>query len=89
MAIVLRKLPKEMTKDMFITVLKKNKVVPLWVEEPVEIEGYKYTICTMSCLEEALNFCSVFQVNSPMRKVKVNLHPKSKKIWKSQSAIVD
>lgn len=52
------------------------------MEDLIQIENYKYTLCKVSYLEDVFEMCSKFQINSPLKDVKVNLHPKSCKAWK-------
>lgn len=77
-----RKLPANLTKDTLLDMLRKRSVPPIWMEELVQIDNYKYTLCRVSYLDDAFELCSRFQINSPFKEVKVNLHPKSTKTWK-------
>lgn len=55
------------------------------MEELIEIENFKYTLCKIADLDEAFAFCSLFQLAPPFKETKVNLHPKSAKIWKQDT----
>lgn len=81
-AVLFRKLPSSITKEVFLDILRKKNISPVWMEDLIEIENYKYTLCKVSYLEDVFEMCSKFQINSPLKDVKVNLHPKSCKAWK-------
>lgn len=55
------------------------------MEELIEIEGFKYTICKVSYLDEAFQVVGAFQAKS-IKEAKVNYHPKSAKKWKINEA---
>lgn len=81
---IFRRLPTNLTKDVLLEFLRKRGLSPVWMEELIQIEHYKYTLCKVSNLDEVFEFCALFQVNSPIKGATVNLHPKSSKIWKRQ-----
>jgi hypothetical protein len=51
------------------------------MEELIEIEGFKYTICKVTYLEDAFHMITCFQ-SKKIKEAKVNYHPKSAKKWK-------
>ena len=63
--------------------LSSNEVNIKWMEDLIEIAGYKYGICQVSYLDEALTLCSLF-TSKKIKESKINIHPKSSKHWKSQ-----
>jgi hypothetical protein len=77
--LVFRKLPLSMTKESFLGIFKK--VVPSWMEEFVEIGGFKYTICKVPYMDEAFQIVAAFQAKG-IKEAKVNYHPKSSKAWR-------
>jgi hypothetical protein len=79
---MIRKLPLSFTKDSFLDFLRRNNLLPIWMEDLIAIENFKYTLCKVSYLEDAFDFCSCFQTNPVIKDIKVNLHPKSSKVWK-------
>lgn len=54
------------------------------MEDLIQIDNFKYTLCKVDFLDDAFELCSRFQINSPLKEVKVNLHPKSSKTWKKR-----
>jgi hypothetical protein len=52
-AVIFRKLPIGETKDSFLDVLKRNNLFPVWMEDLITIENYKYTLCKVSYLDDA------------------------------------
>jgi hypothetical protein len=84
--LVFRRLPVSMTKEGLLALLKTK---PAWMEEPIEIGGFKYTICKVPYLEDAFQIITVFQ-SKAIKEAKVNYHPKSAKKWKlSEQAYFD
>lgn len=77
-----RRLPINLTKETLLDILRKRNISPVWMEELIQIDNFKYTLCKVSFLDDAFELCSRFQINSPLKEVKVNLHPKSCKAWK-------
>jgi hypothetical protein len=52
------------------------------MEDLIQIDNFKYTLCKVNYLNDVFDLCAKFQINSPLKDVKVNLHPKSCKVWK-------
>lgn len=77
--LVFRKLPLNMTKEMFLGLFKR--VQPTWMEELSEIAGYRYTICKVPYMEDAFQMVAAFQAKA-IKDAKVNYHPRSAKIWR-------
>lgn len=73
-----RRLPLSMTKESLLALFKSK---PAWMEELIEIGGFKYTICKVPYLEEAFQIITSFQAKG-VKEAKVNYHPKSAKKWK-------
>lgn len=68
-----------MTKDSLLAIFKKSQ--PVWMEELIEICGFKYTICKVAYLDDAFNITSAFNAKG-IKEAKVNYHPRSAKLWK-------
>lgn len=76
--LVFRRLPANMTKETLLGIFKSK---PSWMEELIEIGGFKYTICKVAYLEEAFQMITTFQ-SKGIKEAKINYHPKSAKKWK-------
>lgn len=50
-----------MTKEALLALLKTK---PAWMEEPIEIGGFKYTICKVPYLEDAFQIITAFQAKT-------------------------
>ena len=77
---VFRRLPVSMTKESFLSIFKK--VTPTWMEDLIEISGFKYTICKVGYLDDAFSLVTAFNAKN-VKEAKVNYHPKSAKTWKA------
>ena len=69
-----------MTKENLLAVFKKTP--PVWMEDLIEICGFKYTICKVSYLDDAFNLVTDFNAKN-IKEAKINYHPKSAKTWKA------
>ena len=69
-----------MTKDGLLNLLKKTP--PIWMEDLIEICGFKYTICKVPFLDDAFSMVANFNAKG-VKEAKVNYHPRSAKKWKS------
>lgn len=54
------------------------------MEELIQIDNFKYTLCKVNYVNDVFELCTNFQINPPIKDVKVNLHPKSSKTWKPE-----
>ena len=45
-----RNLPTILNKQSFVEILKKRKLNPIWMEELIQIENQKYTLCKVQYL---------------------------------------
>jgi hypothetical protein len=52
-AVLFRKLPLAETKESFLDLLSRNKLFPVWMEDLITIEAFKYTLCKVSYLDDA------------------------------------
>ena len=68
-----------MTKESLLAIFKKSQ--PTWMEDLIEICGFKYTTCKVAYLDDAFNIVTAFNAKG-IKEAKVNYHPKSAKIWK-------
>lgn len=69
-----------MTKESLLALFKKSS--PTWMEDLIEICGFKYTMCKVSYLDDAFSIVTTFNARN-IKEAKVNYHPKSAKIWKT------
>lgn len=58
--LLFRRLPLNMTKDHLLTIVSSPDAHIRWMEDLIEIAGYKYGICRVNYLDEALALCSIF-----------------------------
>lgn len=79
-SLIFRKLPLSMTKEALLAIFKK--ITPTWMEDLIEICGFKYTMCKVSFLDEAFNIVTAFNSRN-IKEAKINYHPKSAKTWKT------
>jgi hypothetical protein len=61
-ALVFRKLPANTTKESFLAIFKKTP--PVWMEDLIEICGFKYTICKVNYLDEAFSIVTAFNAKN-------------------------